>query len=188
MHRSTFLTVAVVLVVAIVPGCSDDDSGAGDGTVAGGRDVEFTVMWEYSDIVTDCADVDEDVCLNHFAIPALASFTGDVSGFGTQVVLWNEPTEYPDQAVDHIEHVATYNVDATLDECGGGRFMVVETIQFVSGDDLDRDTGTYEGTWQIVAESGRNGLSSVAGRGTSSGVFGTASEEGRTFTGSVSCE
>lgn len=171
----------VAAVAAILPGREPDRSA-----VTAGTPVTFVVHWEYSEITSDCVPT-STTCLNHFDIPASARFTGDVEGEGMQAVYWNDPEDYPGRAVDHLEHVGTYLVNGAIDGCGTGKFMLVEVMQFVSGADRDRPTGTYKGTWQIVDSSGRGELSTVAGSGTSNGVFGTAGDEGRTFTGSITC-
>jgi hypothetical protein len=61
---------------------------------------------------------------------------------------------------------------------------MTETVQIVSGPDRDFSKGTAIGTWEIVAESGRNDLRTISGSGTSSGL---ASDYSRSFTGSVTC-
>jgi hypothetical protein len=127
------------------------------------------------------------MCVYRFGTPATAKFAGDIDGGGYQSVLWNFPLDEQDRVVDHLEHVASYNVGANVAGCGTGEFLMVEMIQFVSGPDRDRPSGTYTGTWQIVPQSGRNGLESITGSGTSSGVFGTAQDVGRTLTGKVTC-
>jgi hypothetical protein len=171
----------VVAVAAILPGRRSDNAAADRGSP-----VTFVVKWAYSEVKSDCPPPSHE-CLNHFDIPASAGFTGDVRGDGVQALYWNNSADYPGQSVDHLEHVGTYLVAATVRGCGTGKFMLVELMQFVSGADRDRDTGTYKGTWQIVEGSGRDALRNVAGSGTSTGVFGKAGDEGRTFTGSISC-
>lgn len=189
-RRRTISAVAsVAAVVLLVAGIGliasrDTDSPAS----VNATEVTFTVMWAYSEIVNECAEsTSTRVCLNRFEMPAAAEFSGDIVGAGNQVVLWNDPADYPGQDVDHLEHVVTYNVEAEVEGCGAGEFMLVEMMQFVSGAARDRDSGTYIGTWQIVTESGRNGLASIEGRGTSTGLFGTAGDVGRTFTGTANC-
>lgn len=179
------LTAAAIALLAaialIIP-----DRGSDQPAVDGGVPVTFVVRWAYSDVTQTCAGSSAN-CLNHFDIPASADFTGDVVGDGFQAVYWNAPIDFPDRSVDHLEHIGTYLVTATISGCGTGQFMLVELMQFVSGADRDRDTGTYKGTWQIVDGSGRDELSNISGSGTSDGVFGTASEVGRTFTGTLGC-
>lgn len=177
------IAAAVILIVALVAVVSgrNDRTTPGDTSIP----VTFTVTWEYSDIRHECTPTNE--CLNHFDIPATSTFEGDVSGNGFQALYWNDPRDYPDQAVDHLEHVGTYQVQAEVAGCGVGDFLLVEFMQFVSGPDRDRDTGTYKGTWQIVPNSGRGFLSALSGSGTSDGLFATAGDVGRTFTGSVTC-
>ncbi len=170
----------VAAVAAVLPGRKSNDS-----VVAGGTPVTFVVNWAYSDINSVCAP--STTCLDHFDIPASSGFSGDVDGEGLQAVYWNAPVDFPGQSVDHLEHIGTYLVTATVDGCGTGTFMLVELMQFVSGADRDRPTGTYKGTWQIVDGSGRGALSTIAGSGTSTGVFGTAADQGRTFTGTIAC-
>jgi hypothetical protein len=174
----------VAAIAAVLPGRRSDDVA-----VDGGAPVTFVVRWQYSETKDACAPTDSPtpICLSHFDIPATARFNGDVDGVGLQAVYWNAPVDYPDRPVDHLEHIGTYLVQATVAGCGTGQFMMVELMQFVSGADHDRDTGTYTGTWQIVDGSGRGALRNVAGSGTSKGVFGTAADEGRTFSGTIGC-
>lgn len=171
----------IVALVAVLTRNSDDD----DTPPAAGTPVTFTVTWEYSDVRSECTPSNE--CLNHFDIPATTTFSGDVKGQGLQALYWNDPVDYPGKAVDHLEHVGTYQLDATVAGCGSGQFVLVEFMQFVSGPDRDRDSGTYIGTWQIVPNSGRGALSTIAGSGTSTGNFGTAPQKGRAFAGNVTC-
>ena len=63
----------------------------------------------------------------------------------------------------------------------------MEMMQFTSGTSRDRPSGTYIGTWEIVPQSGRGDPALISGSGTSSGVFGTADVDGRTFTGTITC-
>jgi hypothetical protein len=176
---------AVIVVVASLVWATNRSTD--DEVTGSSANVTFTVMWAYSDIVHECSPGSRSVCLNRFDIPAAAEFSGAIAGSGSQVVLWNDPVDYPDQEVDHLEHVVTYNVDALVDGCGRGQFLLVEIMQFVSGANRDRDSGTYIGTWQIVAQSGRSGLESITGSGSSTGSFGTAVDIGRSFTGTISC-
>ena len=155
---------------------------------ANSNPVTFTIHWAYSDVRHDCpTDVFGAMCVNHFDMPASSEFKGDVAGVGYQGLFWNDPVDYSGQAVDHLEHVGAYAVKATVAGCGTGEFMLMEMMQFKSGADRDRPTGTYIGTWQIVPNSGRGALTSISGSGTSHGVFGTAQAEGRTFTGGIAC-
>jgi hypothetical protein len=148
--------------------------------------VTFTIRWAYSDVRHDCP-TDGGMCMNHFDFPATSALEGDVVGDGYQGVFWNDPVDYSGQAVDHLEHVGAYNVKATVAGCGTGEFLLMEMMQFKSGADRDRPSGTYIGTWQIVPNSGRGALTSISGSGTSRGVFGTAQADGRTFTGDIAC-
>jgi hypothetical protein len=175
----------IALVAAIAATTSDrqsDDTAAGPG----GSPVNFVVQWEYSEVQSVCS-LGSTRCLNHFDIPATTSFTGDVAGNGLQALYWNDSVDFPGQSVDHLEHVGTYLVTAEVSGCGSGQFMLVELMQFVSGPDRDRDSGTYKGTWQIVDGSGRGALADIAGSGTSEGIFGTAGDTGRNFTGTINC-
>lgn len=172
----------IVALTAILVRRDEDDTAS-----AGGTPVSFIVHWAYSEVNGTCVLGSSTKCLNHFDIPAEARFDGDVDGSGFQAIYWNDPVDYPGRAVDHLEHIGTYRVQATVKGCGTGDFMLVELMQFVSGSERDRDTGTYKGTWQIVDGSGRDELSTIAGSGTSNGIFGTAGDVGRTFTGTVSC-
>jgi hypothetical protein len=149
--------------------------------------VTFTIHWAYSDVRHDCPAESGAMCMNHFDFPATSELKGDVVGAGYQGVFWNDPVDYIGQAVDHLEHVGAYNVKATVAGCGTGEFMLMEMMQFKSGADRDRPSGTYIGTWQIVPNSGRGALASISGSGTSRGVFGTAQADGRTFTGDIAC-
>lgn len=150
--------------------------------------VTFTIHWAYSDVIHDCpTDVAGAMCVNHFDLPATSVLNGDVAGNGYQGVFWNDPVDYSNQAVDHLEHVGAYNVTATVAGCGTGQFMLMEMMQFKSGSNRDRPSGTYIGTWQIVPESGRGALASISGSGTSAGGFDTAESDGRTFIGAVAC-
>lgn len=176
---------ALVLIAGIVwiAGDSSDDTSSTSGSTN-----TFNIRWAYSEAMEECPPaVGGAACLNRFAMPAAATFTGDIAGVGNQVVLWNAQSDYEGRAVDHIEHVATYNVEGEVAGCGSGAFMLIEIMQFVSGADHDRDSGTYTGTWQIVPESGRGELASLSGSGTSQGGFGTAPDAGREFTGSLTC-
>jgi hypothetical protein len=150
--------------------------------------VSFTIHWAYSDVQRDCpTDVSATMCMNHFDFPTSSQLKGDVAGYGYQGVFWNAPADYSGQTVDHLEHVGAYNIKATIAGCGTGEFMLMEMMQFKSGAEHDRPSGTYIGTWEIVPESGRDGLVSITGSGTSHGVFGTAQADGRTFTGTIAC-
>jgi hypothetical protein len=148
--------------------------------------VSFRVVWTTSEIRHECPnDQNNGACINRFDMPASASFTGDVSGTAYQAVFWNDAVTYPGQNVDHLEHVIAYEVRGDVAGCGFGSFLMEETLQFVSGSNLDRPTGTYKGTWTIVPQSGRLGLATIAGSGTTSSIFGDAN--GRPFVGTVTC-
>ena len=171
---------AVVLVIAgvWVMRRADDQATAG-------RDVAFTVRWASAAQFNDCpTDVEVPVCAGTLPRPATATFTGDIAGNAYQSVVAGDSDDFADRAVRHEDKVATYVVDGTVSGCGTGQFVLVETLQVVSGPDRDYSTGTFGGTWFIVADSGRGDLRDIAGSGTSSGP---ASETDRELTGSITC-
>jgi hypothetical protein len=180
--------ILLVVAVAVVAGRGNGDRHPAASTLSpGARNVTFVVHWSYGDRVHDCGTAPNQPCMNHFAIPSSSTLKGDIEGTAFQGLFWNDPAEYPGQRINHLEHVAAYEVKADVVGCGLGQFTIVETMQYRSGPNDDQDSGTYVGTWRVVDESGRGDLSSIAGSGTSSGVFGTASTDGRTFTGTIAC-
>jgi hypothetical protein len=180
--------ILLVAAIALVAGRGKGDQHPAASTLApGARNVTFVLHWSYGDTTQDCGIAPNLPCMNHFAIPASSTLTGGIDGTAFQGLFWNDPAEYPGQRINHLEHVAAYEVKADVDGCGTGQFTIVETMQYRSGPNDDLDSGTYIGTWRIVDESGRGDLSSIAGSGTSSGVFGTAPTDGRTFTGTIEC-
>jgi hypothetical protein len=180
--------VLVVAAVALVAGRGNSDQHPAASTLPpGARKVSFVLHWSYDGKVHDCGTSVNLPCMNHFAIPSSSTLTGDVSGTAFQGLFWNDLAEYPGKNVSHLEHVAAYEVKGDVTGCGFGLFTIVETMQFRSGPNDDQDSGTYLGTWRVVDESGRLNLSTITGSGTSSGVFGTAGTDGRTFTGAITC-
>jgi hypothetical protein len=197
-RRTPFLVAAAAIAIIAVIGLTAFAAGRHtrpeatptSSTVPSGvgRVVTFVVRWKHSDVVHECpSDHDKAMCFNRFDMPATATFTGDVDGYGYQAVFWNDRAEAPDGKSDHLEHIAAYNIDASIAGCGNGEFMLMETLQFRSGPNRDLNTATYVGTWQIVAESGRGSLSTISGSGSSSGDVSTAATDGRTFTGRIAC-
>ena len=150
-------------------------------TVSTDRPVTFTIDWSEDGRTSDCAKTTGLACLYHFGIPGVAPFTGDVAGTSYQAVFWNDP-DLDASKMAHVEHVATYMVNATVKGCGAGRFMLEELVQYVWPNDHE-DEGTYRGTWTIVPHSGRGDLVAISGSGTSEGP--PAGE--RTLTGAVNC-
>jgi hypothetical protein len=180
--------ILLVVAVAVVAGRGNGDRHPAASTLPpGARNVTFVVHWSYGDTAHDCGIAPNLPCMNHFAIPSSSTLKGDIDGTAFQGLFWNDPAEYPGQRINHLEHVAAYEVKADVVGCGFGQFTIVETMQYRSGPNDDLDSGTYMGTWRIVDESGRGDLRSIAGSGTSSGVFGTAGTDGRTFTGTIEC-
>ena len=189
-RRRWLVPVAAAIIALVAVGVIALASREDTSTVvpADSHPATFTINWAYSEVNHDCpTDVSAAMCLNHFDIPATSELKGDVAGYGYQGVFWNGPVDYTGQAADHLEHVGAYNIKATVAGCGTGEFMLMEMMQFKSGANRDRPSGTYLGTWQIVPDSGRDALASISGSGTSRGVFGTAQADGRTFTGTIAC-
>lgn len=163
---------------------------------ANSHDVTFTVTWSMGPLAKqDCVNSGYFGCLEHFQMPGVSKFQGDVTGQAAEGVFWNARVPYASataQSVSHEEFVAVYGVYATVPECGVNRnaeFMLTETIQDTWSTDTFTERGTYIGTWQIVPESGRGALANVSGSGTSSGEITYADEtkNARTFTGTITC-
>jgi hypothetical protein len=150
-------------------------------TVSNGRSVTFTVDWSEDGKTNDCAATKALACLYHFAIPGVAPFEGDVAGTSYQAVFWSEP-DLDAKGTAHVEHVATYMVNATVKGCGSGRFMLEELVQYAWPNDHE-DQGTYRGTWTVVPHSGRGDLVKLSGSGTSEGPPSGA----RTLSGAINC-
>jgi hypothetical protein len=124
------------------------------------------------------------MCAFRYDSPATSKFTGDIDGHAYQSVVWGGSDDFADRAVRHEEKSATYVFGGTVAGCGSGEFLMTETVQIVSGPDRDFSKGTAIGTWQIVADSGRNHLRTISGGGTSSGL---AQDYSRSYTGTVTC-
>jgi len=150
-------------------------------TVSTDHPVTFTIEWSDAGKMSDCAATTALACLYHFGIPGVAPFKGDVAGTSYQAVFWNEPDLDP-SGMAHVEHIATYMVNATVKGCGSGRFMLEELVQYSWPNDHE-DQGTYRGTWTIVPHSGRGDLKGISGTGAS---LSQPSGE-RTLTGAVNC-
>jgi len=150
-------------------------------TVTTDRPVTFTIDWSETGRTSDCAVTTALACLHHFGMPGAAPFAGDVAGTSYQAVFWNEP-DLDAKQMAHVEHIATYMVNAAVKGCGSGRFMLEELVQYMWPNDHE-DEGTYRGTWTIVPHSGRGDLTAISGSGTSEGPPGGA----RTLTGAINC-
>jgi hypothetical protein len=186
--RGPILAAAAIVAVAcggVALRALRDDGGSSTASVPM-QPATFSVTWDYTEQVNHCLAAGR-ACLNGFGMPATAELGGTIEGSANQSVVWNAPADYTDADVDHLEHVAVYNVSGTVEGCGSGELMIVEIMQFVSGAGHDREDGTYTGTWQIVPESGRVELTGVSGSGASNGLFATAGDVGREFTGTISC-
>lgn len=161
--------------------------GRSDDTPAGTHDVSFTVTWHEGTTIRDCpSDVSSPICAFRYDGSATAKFSGDIDGNAYQSVVWPFSDDFADRAVRHEEKAATYVFGGSVAGCGTGEFLMVETLQSVSGADRDFSKGTTTGAWTIVPDSGRNGLRSISGSGTSTSQPVDFSRD-RTFTGTVTC-
>jgi hypothetical protein len=160
-----------------------------DGSAASTHDVAFTVVWNVSTTVHDCpTDTTSPPCAFLYEGSATAKFTGDVDGRAYQSIVWPDSDDFAGRAVRHEEKAASYVFSGTVAGCGTGEFLMVQTVQIVSGPDRDFGTGTSTGSWQIVQDSGRGGLRTISGSGTSSGHATDLDTAGQSFTGAVTCE
>jgi hypothetical protein len=186
--------VAVIGVVALVsrplraavtPGSTATTLASAPTTTVKGDSVPvtFTVTWSY-DKGDDCPS---PMCLTHFKVGATSTLKGDIEGSAWQAIFWNGLDAYGATIRSHLEHVAVYAVDGKVNGCDTGSFMLTEIMQFTSDDKGTIDKGHYDGTWQIVPQSGRGGLVNLSGSGVSHGLYATAGDVGRTFTGTLSC-
>jgi hypothetical protein len=174
---------AMALIVAAVWVVARDD-----GSAASTHDVAFTVVWNVRTTVTDCpTDITDPPCAFRYEGSATSKFTGDVDGRAYQSIVWPNSDDFAGRAVRHEEKAATYLFSGTVAGCGTGMFLMVQTVQSVSGPDRDFGTGTSTGAWQIVPNSGRDGLSTISGSGTSSGQPTHLDTAGQSFIGAVSC-
>lgn len=184
-RRRTWLIVAAAAAAVLLMVAGVWAVGRGDAEPAGTRDVSFTVEWAGGDNQHPCpTDVSGPICAWTLPGPASAKFTGDLDGTAYQSVVWGNSDRFADRAVLHEEKVATYVFGGTVAGCGTGQFVMIETVQIVSGPDEDYSTGTATGTWEIVPDSGRGDLRNISGSGTSSGL---APDYGRSASGTVTC-
>ena len=174
---------ALLVVVGAVSVVARDD-----GSAASTHDVAFTVVWNVGTTVNDCpTDTTSPTCTFRYEGSATARFAGDVDGRAYQSIVWGNSDGFADRSVQHEDKAATYVFDGTVAGCGTGQFLMVETVQIVSGPDRDFRTGTSAGSWQIVPDSGRGDLRTISGSGTSSGHATDLDTVGRSFSGAVSC-
>ena len=184
-RRRAWLTLAAAAAALLLVIAGIWAVGRKDSTPTGTHDVSFTVVWGGGQHAYRCpADASSPMCAWTLAVPATAKFTGDIDGNAYQTVVWGNGDDFADRAVRHEEQVATYVFGGTVAGCGTGEFVMIETVQILSGPDRDYSKATAIGTWEIVPDSGRNGLRTISGSGTSSGVY---PDLDRTASGTVTC-
>lgn len=202
--RTWWLAAAAAVVVAlgaIATAFIVDDDGPGTAatdtaqrSVRPANELSFDVLWPDLTVAAGrdlCVDAEQTYmsasrgeCVATWSGEAVV--TGDVGGTALWVMHAGTGRSDDDDATMTLVRgfSATYVVQATIDGCGSGEFMMTDSLGFVGW-----EAGGFVGAWEIVPGSGRDGLAGISGSGqvVAQASDGNGPAAARTHEGTVSC-